>query len=47
MPQIVLALGADAHGNVTDLYTGGSWVDAKAAVDAAGETGAIIRLRLI
>jgi hypothetical protein len=47
MPQIVLALGADAHGNVTNLYTGGSQVDAKATVDAVGETGAIIRLRLI
>jgi hypothetical protein len=32
---------------VTNLYTGGSQVDAKATVDAVGQTGAIIRLRLI
>jgi hypothetical protein len=41
MPQIMLGLGVDAQGNVTNLYTGGSFVDAQAAVDAAGQAGSI------
>ena len=39
MPQIMLGLGVDASGNVTNLYTGADAQAAKDAVDSAGTEG--------
>jgi hypothetical protein len=41
MPQIMLGLGVDADGNVTKLYTGPNFSEAKDAVNAAGQAGEI------
>jgi hypothetical protein len=41
MPQIMLGLGVDAEGNLTNLYTGPNFSEAKDAVNAAGQSGAI------
>jgi hypothetical protein len=42
MPQIVIAVGTDPAGNLTNLYTGSDKSAALRAIDDAGKAGAIM-----